>query len=86
MSAMEKGLPLPEIPANLFGDDTPSAVRSLRSGISLVLIGIVVYIAMARGIDEDLALFGFIPSAVGVANLVYAALLWRRKQAAPPNA
>lgn len=81
MSAMEKGLPLPEIPANLVGDDTPSAARLLRSGISWVLIGIVVYFATARGIDEDLALFGLIPCAVGVANLIYAALVWRRQQA-----
>jgi hypothetical protein len=82
MSAMEKGLPMPEIPANLFGDDTPSPARSLRSGLSLVLIGIIVYVASARAIDEDLALFGLIPCAVGVANLIYAAILWRRQQAA----
>jgi hypothetical protein len=81
MAAMEKGLPLPEIRADLVGDETPSVARSLRSGISLVLIGIVVYAATARGIDEDLALFGLIPCAVGVANLIYAAIISRRKQA-----
>jgi len=86
MAAMDKGIPLPGIPANLLGElDTPSALRSLRSGISLVLVGIIVYVATAESIDESLALFGLIPSAVGVANLLYAALLWRRNRAAPPN-
>jgi hypothetical protein len=85
MSAMEKGLPLPEIPSNLFGEDAASPARSLRNGLSLILIGIIVYVASARAIDEDLALFGLIPCAVGVANLFYAALLWRRKQAAEAN-
>ena len=85
MSAMEKGFPLPELPSNLFGDDAASGVRALRSGISLILIGIIVYIATARAIDEDLALFGLIPCAVGLANLIYAAILWRRKQVAAAN-
>jgi hypothetical protein len=83
MVAMEKGLPLPEVPVKLFGEDDPLAV--LRSGISFVLIGIVVYVALAKGVDEDMAWFGLIPTAVGIANLLYAALLWRRKQAAPPS-
>jgi hypothetical protein len=85
MTAMEKGLPLPEIAASLLGDgDTPT--RALRSGISLVLVGVVVYFAIAEGIDEGLALFGLIPSAVGIANLLYAALLFWRKQAVSANA
>jgi Domain of unknown function (DUF6249) len=83
MTAMEKGLPVPDVPANLFADvDTLSA---LRSGISLVLVGVVVYVAIAKGIDETLAWFGLIPSAAGIANLLYAALLWRRKQVVSPN-
>lgn len=85
MTAMEKGLSLPEVPAQLFSDADTSSARLLRSGISLILIGIVVYVATARAIDEDLALFGLIPCAVGVANLIYAALLSRRKQPAGPH-
>jgi len=86
MTAMDKGLPLPDVPAQLFSDAETSSARLVRSGISLILIGIVVYFATAKGIDEDLALFGLIPCAVGVANLVYAALLSRRKQPADPHA
>ena len=85
MTAMEKGLPLPDVPAQLLGDGDTSIARLLRSGISLILIGIVVYVATARALDEDLALFGLIPCAVGVANLIYAALLSRRKHATVPH-
>jgi hypothetical protein len=85
MTAMEKGLPLPDVPAQLFSDADTSSVRLLRSGISMILIGIIVYIATARAIDEDLALFGLIPCAVGVANLIYAALLARRTQPSVPR-
>jgi hypothetical protein len=78
MTAMDKGLPVPEIPAELFADiDTLAA---LRSGISLVLVGVVLYFAIAEGLDETLAWFGLVPTAVGVANLLYAVLLLRRKQ------
>ncbi len=84
MTAMERGLPLPELAAYVLGEaDTP--MRSLRTGISLVLIGIAAYVATARGIDEDLAFFALIPGAVGIANLIYAALLWRRRPGALPN-
>jgi cadmium resistance protein CadD (predicted permease) len=50
----------------------------MRSGIALTLVGVVVYFGIRQFIDEDMALFGLIPSAIGVANLVYAAVLWRR--------
>jgi hypothetical protein len=83
MAAIEKGIPLPELPASLYALDSLSPARALRNGISLVLIGALLYVAMARGIDEDLALFGLIPGAVGFANLLYAALLWRRQQMVP---
>ena len=85
MAAMDKGVPMPDVPAQLLSDADTSTARLLRSGISLILIGVIVYIATARAIDEDLALLGFIPSAVGFANLIYAALLSRRKQATAPN-
>ena len=86
MSALEKGVPLPEIPASMLGEgDSPSAARWMRHGIALTLIGIVLYLALERLVGEELSLFGLIPAAVGVANLLYAAVLWRRQQAAPPN-
>ena len=50
----------------------------MRSGITLTLVGVVLYLGIRQFIDENMALFGLIPSAIGVANLVYAAVLWRR--------
>jgi hypothetical protein len=86
MSALEKGLPLPEIPATLLGDaDAPGAARSMRSGVALILVGVVLYFATRQFIDENMALYGFVPTAVGVANLLYAAAIWRRKQPPPPS-
>ena len=83
MTAMEKGLPIPDMPANLVDLDTPNAALSMRHGIALSLVGIVIYVAIYRFMDEDMALFGLIPSAIGVANLVYAAVLWRRAKTPP---
>jgi hypothetical protein len=86
MMALEKGLPVPEMPADLIDLDTPTATNSMRSGLALTLVGIVLYFAVGRFMDEDMALFGLIPTAVGIANLVYAAVLWRREKALPPSA
>ena len=44
----------------------------------LVLIGIVLYFAIDVVGAEEAALFGLIPAAVGVANLVYAAIQWEQ--------
>ena len=86
MSALEKGLPLPEIPADLLGEaDIPNAARSIRSGVALILVGVVLYFGTYQFIDEGMALYGFVPSAVGVANLLYAALLWRRNRPSSPS-
>lgn len=82
MTALEKGLPVPDMPASLLEDlDAPNAANAMRGGIALTLIGLVLYIAIRQFIDENMALFGLIPSAIGIANLVYAAVIWRRAKA-----
>ena len=82
MTALEKGLPTPDMPASLLEDlDTPNAAHSMRNGIALTLVGVVLYFAIRQFIDEDMALFGLIPAAIGIANLIYAAVLWRRAPA-----
>jgi preprotein translocase subunit YajC len=86
MHAIEKGIELPPLPPNLVGfgsspgPSTTNAARSLRSGIMLVLIGIVLFFAIVAVGAERAALFGLIPTAVGIANLVYAAILWKKEQ------
>lgn len=86
MTALEKGLPVPDVPASLLEDlEAPNPAHSMRSGIALTLVGVVLYLGIRQFIDENMALFGLIPSAIGVANLVYAAVLWRRAKAPSPG-
>ncbi|MBK6597971.1 MAG: hypothetical protein IPG25_08815 [Proteobacteria bacterium] len=88
MAALDRGLPLPDVPGNLLGDnDVPTPARVLRNGVMLTLIGVVLYFALAQVANSDVALFGLIPAAIGVANLLYAWMLARRDKtdAAPPD-
>lgn len=67
MAAIEKGLDLPPDPVE------PETVRKpggLRSGLSGLLVGVVLYLALRAVADDDVALFGLIPAAIGLANLV----------------
>ncbi|MCB1623046.1 MAG: hypothetical protein KDI32_00565 [Pseudomonadales bacterium] len=85
MAALERGLPMPEIPAGLLGrEEGPTAAGAMRNGIMLTLIGVVLYFALARVAGENVALFGLIPAAIGVANLLYAWMLSRREKRVPP--
>jgi hypothetical protein len=82
MQAIEKGLELPPLPSNLVsegnGPSTESAVKSLRAGIMMVLIGGVLFVAINKMGAEEVALFGLIPCAIGIANLIYAAIQWNK--------
>jgi Domain of unknown function (DUF6249) len=89
MAALEKGQPMPELPAGLVSgkseDTNPrnAPLRAMRTGLTLLGIGIVLYLALGRVTHDDVALFGLIPAVIGVANLVYAGLLARREREAP---
>jgi hypothetical protein len=84
MHAIEKGIELPALPANLVGGSngpsTATAAKSLRSGIMLTLISVVLFVAIDEAGGRDGALFGLIPGAIGIANLVYAAILWQKEK------
>jgi len=75
---------LPPLPANVVGGSngpsTATAAKSLRSGIMLTLIGVVLYVAIDRVGASEAALFGLIPAAIGIANLMYAAILWQKEK------
>jgi hypothetical protein len=85
MQAIEKGIELPPLPANLVsggnGPATASAAKSLRSGIMLVGVGVILCVALNESGGREAALFGLIPAAVGFANLVYAAIQWKKEKA-----
>jgi hypothetical protein len=67
IAALEKGIELPPEPDF---DLEHKRASSLKSGVMGLLIGIVLYFALREVADEDVALFGLIPAAVGIANLV----------------
>jgi uncharacterized protein (DUF697 family) len=69
LAAMEKGLELPPELAEPVEDERKS--NGLRSGLIGVGVGAVLYFALRGVADEDVALFGLIPAAVGVAQLIY---------------
>jgi hypothetical protein len=77
LAAIEKGLELPpelEQPEN--GDMRGSG--ALRSGLIGLGVGIVLYFALDRVAGDDVALFGLIPAAVGLANLIFYFIETRR--------
>ena len=45
----------------------------------MVAVGIVLYFAINESGGREGALFGLIPAAVGLANLVYAAVLFNKR-------
>lgn len=70
LAAIEKGLELPpelEQPENA----GRRGAGSLRSGLIGLGVGIVLYFALGRVAGDDVALFGLIPAAIGIANLIF---------------
>jgi hypothetical protein len=67
ITALEKGIDLPPEPDF---DAVKKRTGSLKSGLMGLFVGIVLYFALRSVADEDVALFGLIPSAVGIANLI----------------
>ena len=68
LAAIDKGMeppPEPVEPANK-GKDS-----GLRSGVIGLLVGVVLYFAMKAVAGPGVAIFGLIPAAVGIANLVF---------------
>lgn len=84
LHALDKGLEPPPIPANLAGNgdgsSPASAAKSLRSGVMLVLIGVILWFGISRTGGGEGAWFGLIPAAVGVGNLLYALILWNKEK------
>ena len=67
LAAIEKGIELPPDPDP---DAEPRKGSSLKSGLIYLLLGVVLYVAIAGVAGDDLALFGLIPAAIGVGSLV----------------
>ena len=67
IAALEKGIELPPDPPE---PEIDRKIGSLKNGVMGVLIGVVLYFAIREVADASVALFGLIPAAIGVANLV----------------
>jgi hypothetical protein len=67
IAAIEKGM---EIPPDPEPDVEVRKGGSLKSGLAGLFLGIVLYFALRQVADADVALFGLIPAAFGVAGLI----------------
>lgn len=76
LAAIEKGLEIPTEPVEPENGKKSSA---LKSGVTGLLVGVVLYFALGEVAGDDVALFGLIPAAIGVANLVFYFLEGRKK-------
>jgi hypothetical protein len=91
MLALEKGVEPPALPPGMLGDlaHKPKLVprylwpKAMRTGLALLFGGIVLYFAVDRAGGTEGALFMLIPAVVGLANLVYAAVLWHQEKTEP---
>lgn len=71
MAAIERGMDIPPLPLALLEGETRRRRRtSLLPGLVWLFIGLAVLISM-RSIAEDEALFGLVPTGVGLAYLIY---------------
>lgn len=72
MAAIDKGMEVPPLPAEFFQDSR--RVRTLgdylRRGLILLLVGIAITIALYDTVRHNY-LWGLLPTAVGIANLLY---------------
>jgi Domain of unknown function (DUF6249) len=67
IAAIEKGM---EIPPDPEPDVEVRKGGSLKSGLAGLFLGMVLYFALRQVADDDVALFGLIPAAFGVASLI----------------
>jgi len=67
LSAIEKGL---ELPPDAYAEVEPKNPLPLRNGLAGLFIGIVLYLGLDQLVGRDVALFGLIPAAYGVATLI----------------
>jgi hypothetical protein len=77
LAAIEKGLELPPDTADV--EDVGKRSNSLRSGLTGIAVGVVLYFALDQLVGQRIALFGLIPAAVGLANLLFYFIEGRRK-------
>jgi hypothetical protein len=93
MLALEKGVEPPALPPGMVGDlaAKPKLVprylwpKAMRNGLALLFGGIVLFFGVDRAGGSEGAVFMLIPAVLGLANLIYAAVLWQQEKSEPPK-
>jgi hypothetical protein len=91
MLALEKGVEPPALPPAMVGQlaSKPQSrylwPRAMRNGLMLLFCGIVLYFAVDNAGGDEGALFMLIPAVLGLANLIYAVVIWKQEQDEPPQ-
>jgi hypothetical protein len=90
--ALEKGIEPPDIAPGLVGflNNKPTLTpkylwpRAMRNGLWLLFGGVVLYMAINQSGGHQGATFALIPAVIGVANLIYAAVVRHQERNDPP--
>ena len=86
LAAIEKGMEVPPLPPEFFQDGRRNRMRSpsdyLRRGLVLLFVGIAISVALFNT-QRQAYLWGLVPAAIGVAQLLYYYLEGRKT---PPQA
>lgn len=93
MLALEKGVEPPALPPGMVGDlankSKPKLVprylwpKAMRNGLALLFGGIVMFFAVERAGGSEGSVFMLIPAVLGLANLIYAAVLRQQEKEEP---
>ncbi len=70
MAAIERGMDVPPLPLELIDGQSGRRRTSLLPGLVWLFVGLAVLISM-QSIGEEEAIFGLIPTGVGLAYLIY---------------
>ncbi|HTU67384.1 MAG TPA: cysteine-rich outer membrane protein, partial [Steroidobacteraceae bacterium] len=57
--------------------------KAMRNGLALLFVGIVLYFAVDRAGGSEGAVFMLIPAVLGLANLIYAVVIWKQEKDEP---
>ena len=93
MLALEKGVEPPALPPGMVGDlankskPVPRYLwpKAMRNGLALLFGGIVLFFGVERAGGSEGSIFMLIPAVLGLANLIYAAVLWQQEKDEPPK-
>lgn len=91
MLALEKGVEPPALPPAMVGQlaakPQPRYLwpRAMRNGLMLLFVGIVMYFAVDNAGGAEGAMFMLVIAVLGLANLIYAGVVWKQEKDEPPK-